>query len=50
MSLLILFNGGGTPPAPQEVTPGTGALIATGFAPTVVASDHKNVTPGVGVL
>ena len=32
------------------VLPGVGDVVATGFAPTVVISDHKVVAPGTGEL
>jgi hypothetical protein len=31
-----------------SVTPGDGVLAATGFVPTVTASNHQTVTPGLG--
>lgn len=34
----------------RNVTPGVGDLTLTGFAPTVVASNHKNVSPGLGEI
>jgi hypothetical protein len=36
--------------SPTEVLPGFGALTLAGFAPSVVATNHKNVLPAVGEL
>jgi hypothetical protein len=38
------------PSSPIEVFPGVGVLTMTGYAPTVVATDHKIVYPGLGEL
>jgi hypothetical protein len=38
------------PSSPIVVYPGVGQLVMTGFAPTVIISDHKIVYPGVGEL
>jgi hypothetical protein len=39
--------GGGSP---INITPDTGAIILTGYAPSVSVSDNKNVSPSTGQL